>query len=246
MPAGGQITISTRHASFSSAEAHSRPGARPGEFVVLSVRDTGTGMDEATKTRIFEPFFTTKGVGKGTGMGLATVAGIVQQSGGFIEVDTAPNCGTEMSVYLPRVHEKPATLEVDGRITPASGGNESVLIFEEDDVLRKLLRRVVQLRGYRVIEAATAEQALQGVRSAGSISLALVNPPPQDTTCKDFAAQLRQLSPRSQIVVVADNFEHCEQLRASHFHAIQKPFTSLDLARTIRSVLDAGGTTPRR
>lgn len=240
MPQGGRINISTSHASFSVAEAHNRPHVRAGDFVVLTVRDTGIGMDEATKARIFEPFFTTKGVGRGTGMGLATVAAIVEQSGGFLDVKTAPGEGTAMNVYFPRIHAKLKTLEVDRRIEPTLGGQETVLIVEDDEDLRKLLRRVIQVRGYHVLEAANASEAFSVVaNSARPTSLILMNDGLGGTAYQETCRQLQQCQTKLQVVLISDRSDHSEETPApAGVHVLQKPFTSQDLARKIRSVLD--------
>jgi CheY-like chemotaxis protein len=239
---GGQITVSTWNTTLSSAEAHNRPGARAGEYVALSVRDTGCGMDEATKQRIFEPFFTTKGVGRGTGMGLATVAGIVQQAGGFIEVETAVGEGTEMLVYFPRVSDRPATSAFDDRPEPIPGGRETVVIVEDDEILRTLVRRIIQVRGYEVLEAGNADEALQQVReSAHPVSLVLTSTELRGATVDKLAERLKTVSPHTRVIYVVDGGEP-NDAPASLTEAndvLQKPFTSERLARKIRAVLDA-------
>ncbi|MFO1092912.1 MAG: ATP-binding protein [Planctomycetaceae bacterium] len=247
MPEGGCITISTEHQSFSIADARNHPGIRPGDFVALTVRDTGTGMDEATRARIFEPFFTTKDAGRGTGMGLATVAAIVEQSGGFINVETAPGQGTAMIVYLPRIQQKLATLEVDRRIEPTLGGHETVLIVEDDEDLRKLLRRVIQVRGYSVLEATSAGDAIKVIASSQRpTSLVLMNDGLGGTAYQEACQQLQKSQPRLQIVMISDQSGHGDETAApAGVHMLSKPFTSQDLARKIRSVLDgAPDTTP--
>jgi len=239
---GGSITVSTRNATLSSAEAHHRPGARAGEYVVLSVRDNGCGMDDATKQRIFEPFFTTKGVGRGTGMGLATVAGIIQQAGGFVEVESAPGVGTDMQVYFPRVSDRPATSAFDDRPEPIPGGRETVVVVEDDEILRTLVRRIIQVRGYEVLEAEHAEDALRVVReSPHPVSLVLMSATLQGANSEQLAAQLRRVSPRTRLIYVVDGGGD-EGPLASLTEAtdvLQKPFTSERLARKIRAVLDA-------
>lgn len=243
-PAGGRVTIATRNVSLSAAEAHLRPGARAGDFVVLSVKDTGCGMDDATKARIFEPFFTTKGVGRGTGMGLATVAGIVSQAGGFIDVVTAPGQGTEMIVHLPRVQEKLATLEVDRRLEPTPGGSETVIVIEDDETLRTLLRRVLQVRGYHVLESPDPATALRSARTAAPpVSLVLANIHLSSERREQLAADLRKISRRIRLLVLADAGEHGEPQQTDPTDPgvcfLHKPFNSQELARRIRSALDS-------
>jgi CheY-like chemotaxis protein len=239
---GDHITVSTRNITFSSAEVHHRPGARAGDYVVLGVRDTGCGMDDATKQRIFEPFFTTKGVGRGTGMGLATVAGIVRQAGGFLEVDTAPGDGTEMLVYFPRVSDRPATLAFDERPDPIPGGRETVVVVEDDEILRTLVRRIIQVRGYEVLEAGDASEAVRVVRqSPHPVSLVLTSAALHGEGAPHLAAQLRKVSPRTRLIYVVDGGGEDEGLGgiAEGNEVLHKPFTSERLARKIRAVLDA-------
>ena len=238
----GRITIATRHASFTAAQAHDIAGARSGDYVVLSVADTGSGMNESTKARIFEPFFTTKGVGRGTGMGLATVAGIVRNAGGFIRVETAPGAGTTMIVYFPKAREALATQAFDSRPDALPQGTETVLVVEEDEIIRTLMRRVVSTRGYHVLEAADAEEALRVVSTARqSISLVLTNLAMPGLSGNQLAARLRQLDKSIKVLFVVGSSDD-QQLAAAddEVATLQKPFTSGVLARKIRSVLDQG------
>ena len=237
----GGITISTRHASLSVADAHDRPGARAGEFVVLSVRDTGCGMDEATKQRIFEPFFTTKEVGRGTGMGLATVAGIVRQSGGFVEVNSAPGQGTEMVVYLPRIPSRLATATFDARPEPIPRGHELVLIVEDDEILRTLIRRVIQARGYQVLEASDATGALAAIRKARrDVSLVLANVSLRGEPGDRLASRIRAVAPNTRVILIMDSGEETDQFTTNdHPEALHKPFTSDALSRKIWTVREA-------
>jgi PAS domain S-box-containing protein len=241
MNGAGRIAIGTRHVSFSAAEAHSRPGAHSGDFVVLSVKDSGCGMDEATKRRIFEPFFTTKGVGRGTGMGLATVAGIVRQAGGFIEVETAPGAGTEMIVYFPRAREALATQTFDSRPEAAPQGHETVVVVEEDEVIRTLVRRVISTRGYHVIEAADGEEALLLVREAEHpVSLVLTNLSMPGLGGDQLAERLKDIDSSIRVLFVIGSSEDQQLADArAEVDVLQKPFTSDALARKIRTVLDA-------
>ena len=236
----GQIRIATRHASFTAAQAHDIPGARSGDYVVLSVADTGCGMDESTKARIFEPFFTTKGVGRGTGMGLATVAGIIRHAGGFIQVETAPGDGTTMIVYFPKAREALATQAFDSRPDALPQGTETVLVVEEDEIIRTLMRRVVSTRGYHVLEAADAEEALRVVSTARqSISLVLTNLAMPGLSGNQLAARLRQLDKSIKVLFVVGSSDDQQLAAASaEIDTLQKPFTSGVLARKIRSVLD--------
>jgi signal transduction histidine kinase len=241
MPEGGRMTISTHEITLRSADLRRRPGAQSGEYVGIAVTDTGCGMDEATRQRIFEPFFTTKPPGRGTGMGLATVAAIVRQCGGFIEVDTAPGRGTSMQVFLPRARETLATRTVDQAPGECpTGHGETIVVVEEDPTVRMLVRRIIQARGYRVLEAEDADRALQAVReSLEPVSLVLTNLTMPGMNGNELARRLRHLSPATRVMYLVDcTDEHPATDKDAPPEVLQKPFTSDGLARKIRDVLD--------
>ncbi len=174
MPQGGRLTIETANVHLDAAYARRRPGISPGPHVMLAVSDTGCGMDAETQARLFEPFFTTKGPGKGTGLGLSTVYGIVKQSGGNIWVYSEPGRGTAFKIYLPRV-EEPVELE---EVQPApeaarpSKASKTILLVEDEDGVRELVRDVLQEHGYTVLEAREAGEAIQlSSRHSGPIHL---------------------------------------------------------------------------
>jgi CheY-like chemotaxis protein len=159
MPDGGRITVGTSSTRLTAEQMPRHAGVEAGPFAVLTVTDTGTGMDEATRGRVFEPFFTTKEQGKGTGLGLSTVYGIVQQSGGFIELDSELGVGTTFRIYLPRVDEKVEKAVQRAPIGKVEG-SETVLLVEDEIAVRVLVRRVLDRAGYRVFEAASGPDAL--------------------------------------------------------------------------------------
>jgi CheY-like chemotaxis protein len=161
MPEGGELTVSIGDISITDEDAAHRVEARPGDFAVLTVTDTGCGMDEATLKRIFEPFFTTKAAGKGTGLGLATVHGIVKQHGGWIEVSSEPGKGTTFRIHLPSAEQPPQAADDKVIRLPVAGGSETILIVEDDAALRKLVRSVLEEYGYCVFEAADAAEAME-------------------------------------------------------------------------------------
>src|SRR6185437_1942291 len=166
MPEGGELTIETANCDLDEAWIGTHPGSRSGPHVVLSVRDTGHGMDEATQAHLFEPFFTTKDKSRGSGLGLATVYGTVNQSGGCVTVSSKPGSGTTFQIYLPRVDE-PVDVVAD---TPTPlvrfvGHEERILVVEDDDAVRRMTREFLQLRGYTVLEARSATEAIQFVQS---------------------------------------------------------------------------------
>src|SRR5205807_7450156 len=149
MPKGGTLTISTNPVEISDAYVATHPEARPGLFVCLRVSDAGCGMETAIMTRIFEPFFTTKEVGKGTGLGLATVYGVVKQSGGYIWVESKPQQGASFQIFLPRVAERAAETTVPTALAETIRGSETILLVEDSEALRKLTKSFLESHGFR-------------------------------------------------------------------------------------------------
>jgi CheY-like chemotaxis protein len=199
-------------------------------------------MDAATKRRIFEPFFTTKAPGRGTGMGLATVAAIVRNCGGFIEVDSEPGRGTSMQVFLPRAAETLVTQTVDAAPADCPTGTETIVVVDEDETIRTLVRRIIQVRGYHVLEAVDGGDCLRVVRElAHSVSLVLTNVAMPGMGGRELAQQLRRISPETRIMFLVDCTEE-RQAAGVAGAVLQKPFTSDGLARKIRAVLDAHPT----
>ncbi|HEX6244767.1 MAG TPA: ATP-binding protein, partial [Polyangiales bacterium] len=240
MPQGGLLTLRTENVWLESQRTFDVP-LPPGPYVVLSVSDTGTGMDAATRARMFEPFFTTKEQGKGTGLGLSTVYGIVRQSGGAIDVVSAPGSGTTLSVYLPRVDEAahptliPASPET-------SGGHETILIVEPDAVLRRTTRKLLVSLGYRLLDTDSVAAALALAKVyVGAIDLLLVDPggPSQDRAAA--LAELRALRPKLRVLYTSSNASEGgdeRALLAPGTRLLQSPFASAALARELRHLLD--------
>jgi two-component system cell cycle sensor histidine kinase/response regulator CckA len=242
MKRGGKVTIETRNINLDDSYLRSHGYVRLGEYVCLSVTDTGTGMDPQTRSRIFEPFFTTKAPGKGTGLGLSTVYGIVKQSGGSIEVYSEPGRGTSFKVYLPRAlaAEKPAAPHV--RPSPL-GGSEIVLLVEDEEAVRRLARLVLEKSGYAVLEAGSAEDAQSIVAShAGAIDLLLTDSVMPGMSGPDLARTLRSERPELRVLFMSgytdDAIVRHGLLTASEAF-LQKPFTPEGLARKVREVLDS-------
>ena len=161
MPQGGDLTIETATVELDSEYAGKHIGFVPGNYVMLAVSDTGTGMDEATQARIFDPFFTTKEKGKGTGLGLSTVYGIVKQSGGNIWVYSELGHGTTFKVYLPELAAASQKTEAAAVESPMPGGSETILLVEDEDVVRGLARKILEHAGYNVLEASRGEEAVR-------------------------------------------------------------------------------------
>lgn len=241
MPKGGTLTFHTRNLTLDSLER----GLRPGRYVVLTVGDTGMGMDEPTKAHIFEPFFTTKEPGRGTGLGLSTVYGIVQQSGGVIEVDSQPGEGSQFTLYLPAAEVKAAAAAAgdDSGKYRAAGGTETVLIVEDDESLRGLTVRILREAGYMVLAAGGAAEAKRVCREhVGAIDLLLSDVVMPVMPGPELAAALLGMRPRMRVMFVSgytDNAVLHEQVLRQDVPFLQKPFRPSTLLAKVRETLDA-------
>ncbi|HEV2393337.1 MAG TPA: ATP-binding protein [Verrucomicrobiae bacterium] len=244
MPKGGILTISASPIEIHQGYMQSHPEARPGSFVCLRVTDTGCGMDAFTQTRIFEPFFTTKEVGKGTGLGLATVYGIVRQHEGWIEVFSEPGRGASFSVFFPASSQAagPKALEATSS-TPVRGGEETILIVEDEPVLRDMAHVILQDCGYHILEAASGRQALLvWEQHQQDIDLVLTDMVmPEGVSGMDLALKLIAAKPSIKIIFASgysmDNLD-TSFLTNGHALFLQKPYTHLSLAKAIRECLD--------
>src|SRR5713226_2276376 len=242
MPAGGQLTIETANVEMDQAYVRGHPLAQPGRYVMLAVSDTGIGMDEETKAHIFEPFFTTKEMGKGTGLGLATVYGIVKQSGGFIWLYSEPGQGTSFKIYMPRVDESAE------RATPAAAetlprGTETVLVVEDAPAVRAVTRQVLERQGYTVLEAPNGEAALVlATKHHGPIHLLLTDVVMPGVNGRQVAEQLARPRPDMMVLFTSgytDDSVVRHGILESGIAYLQKPFTPDSLARKVREVLDS-------
>jgi CheY-like chemotaxis protein len=239
MPDGGALTIATHNAEL-TADAPDTHGIMPtGNYVQLSIRDTGQGMTPETMAHIFEPFFTTKEMGKGTGLGLATVYGIVKQSHGYIFVDSAPEQGTTFHLYYPRV----AAASIGDETAPVdrARGSETLLVVEDQDSVRSLIVGVLMREGYRVIEATKVEDAIRVAASLPEPVKALVTDivMPQMTGLA-LAERLREGWPDLKVLFMSgySGIELPDLLDKPENACIQKPFLPNDLVRQLREFLD--------
>jgi len=243
MPTGGKLTIETRNLIADQEYVQGRPGLQQGSYVLLSATDSGHGMDATTKARIFEPFFTTKEVGKGTGLGLATVYGIVQQSGGFICVESEVGRGTRFEVYLPSVVEKKTAEEVFARKTPITAAVKvapTILIAEDDAAVRELASRFLDQAGYRVITAKDGIEAIQLAKECGQpIGALLTDVVMPNMRGPELAAQVRNLLPDTAVVFMSGYLEHNgeSQEMAANAVFLEKPFTRATLLQCVGEAL---------
>ena len=243
MPHGGRLTIETQNVEIDEDDARQHGVAVPlGPYVMLSVADSGVGMDEATRARIFEPFFTTKGPGKGTGLGLSTVYGIVQQSHGFIRVDSEVGQGTSFKIYLPQVTEAGGTDRLEPTVV-SSSGTETILLVEDNAGLRKLATRLLEPAGYTVLGAATGEEALRLLEGhEKNVHLLLSDVVMPGMSGRQLAEQLAQTRPGMKVLYMSgytgDTIVRHGVLEAQ-VSFLNKPFTAAALLRKIREVLDS-------
>ena len=240
MPQGGRLTIETGNVELDAAFVRAHPGASAGPHVMLAVRDTGTGMSPDVQAHLFEPFFTTKGVGKGTGLGLATVYGIVKQHGGYIRVESAPGAGTVVRVYFARVAPAPETAAVSAD-TPPSVGSGIVLVVEDESELRELATEVLEIAGYTVLSAPGPSAALEiARRHVGPIHLLLTDVVMPEMSGRDLADRLVPARPTIKILYMSgytnDAIVHHGVLDPGTV-LLQKPFTPDRLTRMVGDLL---------
>ena len=242
MPQGGRLTIETANADLDEGSARQHVGVHPGRYVLLAVSDTGHGMDAATQARIFEPFFTTKEKGKGTGLGLATVYGFAQQSGGHIGVSSAPGQGAMFTLYLPRVDEAVETEAAGPPAGVGERGSETILLVEDDEEVRAVARETLEAAGYVVLPAANATEAL-GLTADGSrrIHLLVTDVIMPHVSGRELAERLAPTYPDVRVLYISGYtndaiVRHGVQAEETAF--LQKPFTPGALLRKVREVLD--------
>jgi PAS domain S-box-containing protein len=240
MTRGGKLTIETRNIFVDENHRRGQTFIRPGHYVILSVRDTGMGMDKETQSRIFEPFFTTKEKGKGTGLGLSTVYGIVKQSGGYVMVQSEEQRGTTFQIYLPRV-EGVAEKHAAPVAHAAMGGTETVLLVEDEDSVRQLVRDTLAAKGYRVVEAENGEAGMAAAaQHEGKINLVITDVVMPGMGGRELVKQLVQTRPGTKVLYLSGYTEDAiinEGTIERGAAFLQKPFTLQNLSRKVREVL---------
>jgi signal transduction histidine kinase/CheY-like chemotaxis protein len=242
MPQGGRLSIETKDVSVSRGAAKPKAFLAEGEYVAIVVQDSGHGMDAETRARIFEPFFTTKELGKGTGLGLATVYGIVKQSGGYIWVESEPGRGSAFHTLLPRV-PKPANPKVLQEVFDFRSGGETILLVEDDPALRKMAAEVLRGTGYKVLTAPSGADALQvAAKHRGPLDVLLTDVVMPGMTGRELAGQIAASHQRIQILYMSgytDDAIARHGLRGQALRILQKPFTHDALVRHVREALEA-------
>jgi two-component system cell cycle sensor histidine kinase/response regulator CckA len=243
MPDGGQLTIETQNVMVNKAQADRHPGIATGHYVMLAVNDTGTGMDQTTRSHIFEPFFTTKEQGKGTGLGLATAYGIIQQSGGFVDVYSEVGHGTTFKIYLPQVDEAASPVTESETIQDLVTGTEVILLVEDEEMVRELALRVLQDLGYKVLEAGSGEGALHLAEvHRGPIHLLVTDIVMPGMSGDQLAERLVRARPDTKVLYVSGYTSDTVVRRWTQEGKtafLQKPYDSTSLTKKVREVLDA-------
>jgi len=242
MPGGGKLTMETSNVDLDDSYSAAHVGVRPGRYVMLAVSDTGCGMDKEVQSHLFEPFFTTKEPGRGTGLGLSTVYGIVKQSGGNVWVYSEPGAGTTFKVYLPRVEAAQDGASREKPVSMAPGGSETILLAEDEQVVRELTRRILESNGYAVLEAHHGPQALEICeRHRGVIHLMVTDVVMPKMSGRELAQKLAVLRPEMKVLYLS-GYTDTAIVRHGVLEAgtafLQKPFTPNSLARKVREVLD--------
>jgi hypothetical protein len=246
MPQGGSVTIETSNVTLDSSYAGRHLAAKPGPYVLLAVSDSGAGMDIATQARLFEPFFTTKVPGRGTGLGLSTVFGIVKQSNGSIAVYSEPGHGTSFKVYLPRI-DQPVALEAEAAKAQAWRGTETILVVEDDDMVRSLVRETLERHGYKVLDAPgpmEARQVAENYRSA--IHLLITDVVLPKVSGRELAVQMVRARPAMKVLYMSGYTDSAIVnigILTKEVAFLQKPFTPAALIDKVRDVLFENGKT---
>jgi CheY-like chemotaxis protein len=245
LPHGGRITIQTANVEVGHDQfRHEYHYIRPGSYVMLAVSDNGQGMDAETQARIFEPFFTTKEKGKGTGLGLSTVYGIIKQSGGYVVVQSEPGKGTTFRTYLPRVEEAVQNVSQLPREPSQSRGSETVLLVEDEEAVRQLVRETLEAKGYRILEADHGAAALEiAEQHGGPIDILITDVVMPGMGGREVSARLCAAHPRARVLYLSGYAEDAivhDGVLEPGASFLQKPFSLQALARKVREVLSSG------
>jgi CheY-like chemotaxis protein len=242
MPTGGRLTLETANIELDQVYLSTHLEAPLGPAVMLAVTDTGQGMDKQTQAQIFEPFFTTKTVGQGTGLGLSTVYGIVKQSGGDIHVYSEPGQGTTFKIYLPAVETAAGPLSPEQAQPEVRGGSETILLVEDEELVRSLILTVLEEEGYTLLEARRGEEALILARThPGAIDLLITDVVMPEMSGRVLAGQLTALRPGLKVLYISgytDDAVVRHGLLTAEVEFLSKPFSPTVLAGKVRAVLD--------
>jgi PAS domain S-box-containing protein len=241
MARGGRLTIETDIVEMDSAYLEAHGFGRPGEYVAIAVSDTGVGMDDATQERMFDPFFTTKEIGKGTGLGLATVYGIVSQHNGYINVYSEPGKGATFRIFFPLA--EPAAKEEQPDIVDVKGGSETILIAEDNEAVMTLIKKILTKHGYRTLEAADGERAVDIFRSNGGVDLVILDSVMPKMNGREAYEEIRRISPDVKALFISGHTRDTrldKGIADEEVNFLPKPLSPIKLLQTIREILDRG------
>jgi len=244
MTKGGVLTIETANVALDTRYAERHIGLRPGPYIMLAVSDTGEGMDAVTRSRIFEPFFTTKVAGRGTGLGLSTVFGIVKQSGGSVDVYSELGHGTSVKVYLPRI-DQPVLVEAERQPKAVARGTETILLVEDDEMVRTLVRETLLREGYKVLDFADPSEARRrSEQQKGPIHLLITDVVMPKLSGRELAEKLLRRRPKLKVLYMSGYTENAvinSGILQTEVAFLQKPFTPAGLVEKVREVLEQNG-----
>ena len=245
MPRGGTLTIETANIELDESYSQRHLPVRPGRYTMIAVSDNGVGMNESTLQHLFEPFFTTKGSGRGTGLGLSTVFGIIKQSGGSVDVYSVPGSGTSMKVYLPRI-DRPAAIEAEAPRRVVARGSETILVVEDDEMVRHLVRETLDRAGYHVLDASGSLDARRIADAyRGQIHLLITDVVMPKISGRELAVQLTDRRPDLKVLYMS-GYTDSAIVNAGLLHKevafVQKPFTPATFTQKVREVLEGGRT----
>jgi CheY-like chemotaxis protein len=241
MPRGGRFVVQTADVDLAQGDLDDLPAVRPGRYVLVSVADTGVGMAQDVMARVFEPFFTTKGVGRGSGLGLSVVHGIISQSGGHIRLDSERDKGTTFAFYLPAAEDLPPVRRTESDL-PARSGDETLLVVEDEDAVRRAARRALSTRGYTVLEASSGEGALDVLRErGGEVDLLFTDVVMPRMDGRQLADAVRARYPNVRVLFTSgytDDAVTRHGIETGEVAFVQKPYTIEALLRRVRAMLD--------
>jgi len=242
MPSGGKLVLRTKNVTLGEAHGEFDPAMTPGRYVLVSVSDTGCGMSSEVRQRVFEPFYTTKEVGKGTGLGLARAYGVVQQHGGTVHVYSEPGNGTTFKMYLP-ISDAPADADNEEEKVPTASGTETILVAEDEEMVRNLAARILSDAGYSVVTASNGEEAVRLFdENRDGISLVLLDAVMPKLGGREAYHRIKEINPETKVVFCTGYDPETAQANAileEELRLVEKPFDPAVLLRTIREVLDA-------
>ncbi len=241
MPDGGTLTIETENVWLDEDFCSTHPEVKPGPYVLLTVSDTGHGMDKQTVERIFDPFFSTKEVGKGTGLGLATVYGIVKQHKGYITCCSEPGKGTLFKIYFPAIETKEQLQTVSEETVP-KGGTETILLVDDESALRDLGRSILNSFGYQVIEAVDGKEAVRIYQDQReNISLVMLDLIMPEMDGEHCLTEILKLNPKARVLIATGLLDHVAKESVIHRGAsgsVPKPYNVKQLLKKVREILD--------